>query len=627
MNRVYEFMMRLQDMVSPQMLKMASTYGKVIGSMERRKSVIGNVFSSAAQSADSLRRKMLGLSDTPAKLRVDTSQVDAASSKVNRLRDAMGRFLPGMGGGGSGGASGGGIGRMMRGTALGGMMLGGIGGYLGMQGVQALNSSFIQPAFASERTQFSTGVMLGDMQTGKALMDQLAKYAADNPVFDKPEVQASGQLLVGVNEQLKNIVPRLSMFGDVAAGSGNDLMGLTTIIAKIKAQGRVQGDEMMQLMERRINVLPALASVKGVRQADITKLITKGLVSYEDVIAAFAKMTGEGGTYHNMGSRMAAETHTGQYQKVMGNISEIQTQLGTKMLPYVTQIMTFVGELMSNIGVLGDGFSDLQTSIYGVWLLLRDLFESLGFVSDKSSTAQAIIQTLSTTLSYFGNVIQFITGVLNAFVSSPLAMAITAIGTAKYVWLALNAAFVASPIGFIITLVVGLAAALMTAYDKVDWFREGLIKMWETAKSIFSNMGDFFKMILTGNVMGAVGVLARAMGEAKVNGQNAVVADRNQRLAKNNSKPFTGYNQTTDSPFAMAGSPGTGGGKSLSEASGLNSTVEGSKSKSISIHIDKMIEKSEINVMDLDGDASALESKVLDLLARIIRSSEQLQLG
>jgi tape measure domain-containing protein len=623
--------MKLQDMFSPQLLKMANTYGKVVSGMERRKSALGGAFHTAGQAVDSLRRKMLGLGDTPAKVRVDTSQIDTANTKMGRLRDAMGRFIPGMGGGSSGGGSGGGFGRLMRGGALGGMMLGGIGGYLGMQGLQAANEHLIQPAFRSERTQFSTGVMLGDMGAGKSLMDQLAKYASDNPVFDKPEVQAAGQLLVGVNEQLGKIVPRLAMFGDVAAGSGNDLLGIVTIMAKIKAQTRVQGDELMQFMERRINILPALAQAKGVKQDEVAKLISKGQVSYEDVVKAFETLTGKGGTYYNMGNRMANETEGGQYQKVMGEMTEKAEQIGLTLLPYVTQVMGFVGELMGNMGTLETSFGTFSVAVSSAWGYVSQLLESLGLMNERSSAAQAIMGTLGVVFTFLGNAIIFSTGILTAFTDSPLAMLIAGItalpwliGAVTGAWAALNAAFIASPIGLTIALVVGLAAAIMTAYDKVDWFREGLIKMWETAKSVFSNIGEFLKMIFMGDVVGAVQVIGKTFAEAKINGQNAVVANRNERLAKNNSKAYTGFSQGLPViPDGMGG----GGGKSNAPTGGLNATLANAKSSTINITIEKMIGESNFNVMDFDGDASALESMVMDMLARILRSAQQIQLG
>jgi tape measure domain-containing protein len=620
MNRAYELMIRLQDLVSPQMLKLAGTYGKVIGTMERKKSAIGNIFSTAGQSVDSLRRKILGLPAT-SRLRVDTSEVDTATRKVSRLKDEMGK-LP-SGGGGSGGISGM-FGRAMRGSALGGMLLGGIGGYMGMQALETANNTFIQPAFRSERNQFSTGVMLGDQTKGKALMDQLAKYAADNPVFDKPEVQAAGQLLVGVNEQLQKIIPRLSMFGDVAAGSGNDLIGLTTILAKIKAQGKVQGDEMMQLMERRINILPALASVKGVRQGDITKLISKGLVSYEDVIAAFAKMTGDGGMYHNMGNRIANETQGGKYQKVLGDLSEKAEQIGMKLLPYVTKIMDFVGQLISNMAPLEKGFSIFSNAVGEAWLYVSSLLKDLGIIKDQGSAVTLIMETLGTVFTFLGNAIKIVTIVLKYFTDNPLLMFLTGmaaipslIGLVSSAWVALNVAFAATPIGFIITAVVGLVAALMTAYDKVDWFREGFITLWETVKTVFSNIGDFLKMIWSGNFAGALAVIGRTMSEAGNNSVKAVKADRNSRIVAGIPKPAQGGG-------LLGGGAGGSGGGGLGGSTGLSSTVGNSKSQNITINVNSLIAKSEITVMDFAGDISELESKVVEALYRLINSANQI---
>lgn len=625
MNRMYEFMMKLQDMFSPQLMKMANTYGKVVGSMERKKSVIGGIFSKAGQSVDELKRKLFGLSSSNNHLRLDSSDIDSAIRKAGKLRDSMGRFIPGggSGGGSSGGRLMGGFRNMMSGGALGGMLLGGLGGYIGLQGLEMANSSFIQPAFKSERNQFSTGVMLGSEGAGKALMDQLAKYAADNPVFDKPEVQAAGQLFVGVSEQLERIIPRLSMLGDVAAGSGNDLLGLTTIIAKVKAQGRVQGDELMQLMERRINILPELAKVKGVGQGDISKLVSKGLVSYEDVMAAFARMTGESGMYHNMGSRIASETEGGKYNKVLGNLSEKAEEIGIKLLPYVTKVMQFIDQILEKLDPLSVAFKILKEGVFSVGSAILDLVGFFDTFGPKMTDAEKLVSLLSIAINYVGNAFLLVGSIIQYFVENPILMAMgTILGLIK-LWYILSAAFTASPIGFVIIAIAALVVALMTAWDKVDWFREGLIKMWETAKNVFKNLGDFmFKLFIEGDVAGAVSIIRGAFNQGQQNGMDAVVADRNQRLVKNVPKAVQNNGNLAFAPGGKGS--GKGGTSSLDSVSGLSTAVGGTKSNVININVGSLIAKSEINVMDFQGDVGDLESKIITALSRLINSANQI---
>jgi|GEM_PF-5903329 len=629
MNRVYELMIKLQDMVSPQMMKLAGTYGKVIGNMERKKGALGNIFNTAGQSVDSLRRKLLGLSSTPTRLRVDTSELDSATRRAGKLRDAMGRFTGGGGGAGGGRGSGGisgMLGSAMRGGALGGMLMGGIGGYIGMQSAQAIGAATISPAMEAERNQFSMGVMMHSPENAQILTDQLRKYAADNPLLGNAEVQGMGTQMVGLGYEMGKILPVMKSLGDVAAGSGNNLSELVTVLGQVKMKGRLQGEELMQFMERKVNLIPYLAKIKGVGEDKISQMVTDKKISYQDVESALGKMSGKGGIFDNMSERTANETSFGRYQKLIGDLENKGLDLGKAMLPYVEKVMGFVNQLMENIGPLEKGFSVFTSAVGGAWAYVSNLLKDLGLISEKGGAASLIMETLGVAFTYLGNAIKFVTGVLQAFTDSPLAMFVAGITAIPYLislvssaWVALNVAFTATPIGFIIAAVVGIVAALMTAYDKVSWFREGILALWETVKSVFSNMGSFLKMIFTGDVAGALAVISRTITEAGTNSVRAVKADRNSRIVAGIPKAVQGG----FTPAGAGGGGGSGGG-GLGGSTGLNSTVGNSKSQSININVGSLIAKSEIHVMDFNGDISQLESKIIESLSRLINSANQL---
>lgn len=133
-----------------------------------------------------------------------------------------------------------------------------------------------------------------------------------------------------------------------------------------------------------------------------------------------------------------------------------------------------------------------------------------------------------------------------------------------------------------------------------------------------------FKLFVEGDIAGAVATIRGAFNKGQENGMDAVVADRNKRLAENVPKGMQGGNLAA---FAGggAGKPGKGGSKTLDSSSGLTSTVGGNtKSNNITINVGSLIAKSEINVMDFQGDISELESKVIAVLSRLVNSANQL---
>ncbi len=58
---------------------------------------------------------------------------------------------------------------------------------------------------------------------------------------------------------------------------------------------------------------------------------------------------------------------------------------------------------------------------------------------------------------------------------------------------ALNLAMRMNPIGLVITILLSLAAVFITLYNKCDWFRNGVNKVWSGIKHTFSSFANFFK--------------------------------------------------------------------------------------------------------------------------------------
>ncbi|MBO3392499.1 hypothetical protein CYK72_16035 [Clostridium perfringens] len=62
---------------------------------------------------------------------------------------------------------------------------------------------------------------------------------------------------------------------------------------------------------------------------------------------------------------------------------------------------------------------------------------------------------------------------------------------------ALNLAMSMNPIGLVITLLLGLAAVFVTLYNKCEWFRNGINKVWNSITSIFTKFSNFLTGIFT----------------------------------------------------------------------------------------------------------------------------------
>jgi TP901 family phage tail tape measure protein len=103
-----------------------------------------------------------------------------------------------------------------------------------------------------------------------------------------------------------------------------------------------------------------------------------------------------------------------------------------------------------------------------------------------------------------------------------IASAATAIWTGAQ-WL-LNAAFIASPLGWVVLAVGALVGATVWAWKTFEGFRGAIYGLWDAFKQVFTNIGDFFKRIfspifeaITAFKEGRWGDAAKAVGQMALN--------------------------------------------------------------------------------------------------------------
>lgn len=178
---------------------------------------------------------------------------------------------------------------------------------------------------------------------------------------------AAGLVASGI-KQGDELTTVLTTIGDVAQISGRELTDIGLIFQKVAASGKLQGDELMQLMESGIPVLQYLADHYKVTAAEAREMVTEGEVSFAEFEAAMrehiggaAKSAGE--SFDGMLSNLkAAFSRAGE--KFATPLIEALTGLGNKTIPVVDQLANGIGALADKFGQHLDKAVDMA----GQWL-------------------------------------------------------------------------------------------------------------------------------------------------------------------------------------------------------------------------------------------------------------------
>jgi tape measure domain-containing protein len=175
-----------------------------------------------------------------------------------------------------------------------------------------------------EQANIAFETMLKSATKAKAFLLDLQDFANKTP-FEFPELRDSSKRLLAFGFDVKRIIPMMTAIGNASSGLGLGSEGIervVTALGQMKAKGRIQGDEILQLTEAGIPAIEILAKKMKVTQAEYLKLQEKGLVPAEQAINALIE-----GMNERFPDMMAKQS-----KSLMGLWSTIKDTFSSKIL-------------------------------------------------------------------------------------------------------------------------------------------------------------------------------------------------------------------------------------------------------------------------------------------------------
>lgn len=232
-----------------------------------------------------------------------------------------------------------------------------IGGFV--QTTQRMNSDL-------ENTRGSFGVLLGSAEKAEEMINKM-RIAAQTTTMSFEEFRNSGKYLLSFQFEANKVVEITKSIGAaVYALNAQEVGGMERIIralGQMKAAGKITLENLNQLTEVGVPAIKMLSDVFGTTTAEITQMISKGLLPADEaingLIAQFQRLYGASGD--QMAQNLSVVTSNlgdfwQQAQQVVGSgvftVYKQQLQEVTKVLgsPVFMQIATQLG------GVVGDAY-------------------------------------------------------------------------------------------------------------------------------------------------------------------------------------------------------------------------------------------------------------------------------
>lgn len=274
------------------------------------------------------------------------------------------------------------------GGAIGGIRsaMGGIGGLLGTLGAGAAIGGMVKMAADAETLGTQLKVLTGDAATAQQVMGDIRKFAESTP-FQTEEISSAARSLLAFGGNAKTVVDELRMLGDIAAGTGTPLGELSELYGKAKVQGRLFAEDINQLTGRGIPVIGALAKQFGVAEGDVRKLVESGAVGFPEMQRALAGMVEPGGKFAGLTQELSTTT-AGRFSTLVDQFKAIGMELGTQILPYLNDFMTWTMSAMNGVQGVGSAFgaalksakqwfTDTQNNLTDLGVAIGVVFASL----------------------------------------------------------------------------------------------------------------------------------------------------------------------------------------------------------------------------------------------------------
>ncbi len=380
-------------------------------------------------------------------------------------------------------------------TSLGGGMMGSITSKAGMVsmalagiGVAAAGMAG-STAMAVEKNQAVFGVMLGDMEQGRAVVASLQSSAAVG-LFDNTEVMESGRLLFKAGVAAVDLKGKTEQLATIAAATSTELSDLTRIYQQGANRGSFGQDKINQLAERGIDIYHALTAVTGASGQQLADMISGGKIGIAEMDAAMAHMTEANGIYSgslatlgNTTSGMLSQIKTNLIQ-ALGGVGESGVSVFTPLLQMAVAASEGVkNTMLSVMPIVTQVFTTIQSVFTGVWSVISGTFTAIfgSFSGTFGSMLGMTMEWVTKFRWYFENLLP-----ITQFVWMNFAlMAVTAFNDVAYFftdvfpayfgWFVDNAGNIFTDLGnIVVTVMSNLASNIKTAFTEIwDFIASG----------------------------------------------------------------------------------------------------------------------------------------------------------
>ena len=285
----------------------------------------------AKYRADAMARQQLG-SEIPDPFR-GWAKVDVTTQNVNGLAGALSRI------------------------GVAGLAIGAV------KGIADLGQAGLKVAMAREQVQAQMEVLTGSAAAAKKLIDATIELDQKS-ALSATQFQDSSKVLLGYGLSVNEVIPTLNKLSEISMGNNEKMQSLTLAFGQVRANGRLMGQEVLQMVNAGFNPLQEISRTTGESMASLRKRMEDGKVSFDEVAKAMETATIAGGRFYGMNEKMAGTTAV-KIAKLQTHYQNFLAGIGKEVTPGVNNALDLINKTIEDTPKRGEAMAGWWATLTG----------------------------------------------------------------------------------------------------------------------------------------------------------------------------------------------------------------------------------------------------------------------
>ena len=182
-----------------------------------------------------------------------------------------------------------------------------------------------------ETQRKSLEVLTGSLTKTNTIIKELQAFGAKTP-FTSSELIEQTKRLKAFGFETNELVDTTKRLAEVAGATGAPLEAIATAFGQIRAKGKLQQEENLQLLEKGVDITTELKKITGLQGSEFESAMRKGQIGAELVNQALINLTNEGGVFFG-GATAQASTLNGKLSTLVDSVQTLARTIGEVLGP------------------------------------------------------------------------------------------------------------------------------------------------------------------------------------------------------------------------------------------------------------------------------------------------------